>query len=119
MKYVLTLFLAASIPIAVAICVLPTPLEPISSTFFFSSINLSVAKSKTSFLLILGWKSKSNSSKVLIKGNPATRILNSEALCSLNSISFWVRLRSASKKEILFLFISSKYVVKYVLFLSN
>ena len=40
MKYVLTLFLAASIPIAVAICVLPVPGEPIKRTFFFSSINL-------------------------------------------------------------------------------
>lgn len=81
-------FLAASIPTAVAICVLPTPVELTNNIFFFSSTNLRVDKSNISFLFILGWKSKSNSSIVIINGKPATLILNSEALCSLNSISF-------------------------------
>ena len=65
MKYVLTLFLAASIPIAVAICVFPVPGEPIKRIFFFSSINLREANSRTCSLLIEGWKEKSKSSKVL------------------------------------------------------
>lgn len=47
-------FLAASIPTAVAICVLPTPVELTNNIFFFSSTNLRVDKSNISFLFILG-----------------------------------------------------------------
>lgn len=94
-KYVLTLFLAASVPIPTLKCVFPTPGEPTNTIFFFSSINLNVAKSKISFLFIDGWKSKSNSSNVLLKGKCATFILYNDALSAWKSISFSVNSYSA------------------------
>lgn len=54
MKYVLFLFLAASIPIDVARWVLPTPGVPISRIFSFFSMNLRFLKSMISSLLIDG-----------------------------------------------------------------
>ena len=63
--------MAASVPILTLKCVFPTPGEPTNTMFLFSSMNLNVAKSKISFLFIDGWKSKSNSSNVLLNGKGA------------------------------------------------
>lgn len=51
----------ASMPMATARWVLPTPGLPTSSTFSARSINLSVASSSTRALGTLGWKSQSKS----------------------------------------------------------
>jgi len=44
-----------------------------NKTLAFSSTNLSVASSSIRRLSKLGWASKSNSSSVLVCGNPARR----------------------------------------------
>ena len=54
MKYVLVLFLAATIPIEVAKCVFPTPLEPKKTMVSFRSIKRKVSKSNICSLLMDG-----------------------------------------------------------------
>ena len=68
MKYVMFLAFAQLIPMAVARCVLPVPLEPTNSILSCLSRNLRVLSSSISFLLMSGWKSKSKSSTVLMNG---------------------------------------------------
>ena len=70
-KYVDTLERAQVIPIAVAKCVLPTPLEPTNKIFSLLSRKPILFSSRSSFLLIPGWKSNSKSSIVFMNGKPA------------------------------------------------
>ena len=63
MKYVDILWLAASIPMAVARCVFPTPLEPIKIIFVFVSMNLKLFKSAICSLFTDGWYKKSKNDK--------------------------------------------------------
>ena len=55
-------FLVLAIPIDVAKCVFPTPLGPKNTMFSCCSKKRREIKSKICCLLILGWKSKSNTS---------------------------------------------------------
>ena len=57
--------LTASMPIATARCVLPTPGLPTSSTFSAESTNRSVASSSILALGTLGWNDQSKSASVL------------------------------------------------------
>ena len=52
---------------------MPTPGGPIARTLAFSSMNRSVASSSTRRRSSDGWALKSNSSSVLVEGNPASR----------------------------------------------
>jgi len=61
----------AARPRAIARCVLPTPLEPMSSTFSRSSMYCPLASSSTRGLLIDGCWPKSNSSSVFVCGKRA------------------------------------------------
>lgn len=60
MKYVDILWLVASIPMAVARCVFPTPLEPIKIIFVFVSMNLKLVKSAFALCLLMAGMKNQN-----------------------------------------------------------